>query len=135
MKRLLGIDYGAKRCGIAATDPLQILVSGVATVDTDNLVPFLKDYIADEPVEKVVIGMPTHRDGNTTYLYDAIKKLESVIQNDLKLPVDFEDESFSSSEAKGIIRQMGISKKKRRDKTLVDKVSAVLILQRYLGHI
>lgn len=135
MKRIVAIDYGGKRCGIAATDPMQILVSPVETVDTDELMDFLLMYSKQEPIEKVVIGLPTHKDGTLTYLYEPIKELKEKIEKTLGIEVDYEDESYTSTEAKDIILKMGIKKKKRRDKTLVDKISAVLILQRYLGHI
>lgn len=136
MARILSIDYGRKRCGIAATDPLQIIVSGIDTVPTHTLLDYLTEYMDSEEVEKIVFGKPTHTDGNETFLMDDIRAFITKLEKkypDMKM--DFQDESFSSVEAKYIIRMSGAKKKKRQDKALVDKVSAVIILQKYLKHI
>lgn len=136
MARILGIDYGTKKCGISATDPMQIIVSAIGTLPTSELLEFLKKYIQEEDVEKVVFGKPTHRDGASTYLQEHIDVF--VINLSKEFPdvsIDYQDERMTSIEAKSIILQSGIKKSKRRDKTLVDKISAVLILQKYLGHI
>ena len=136
MARILGIDYGTKKCGMSATDPMQIIVSAIGTVPTSELLEFLKKYIQEEDVEKVVFGKPTHRDGASTYLQEHIDVF--VINLSKEFPdvsIDYQDERMTSIEAKSIILQSGIKKSKRRDKTLVDKISAVLILQKYLGHI
>lgn len=136
MKRILGIDYGKKRTGISTTDPLQIIVSGLETVETSGLRQFLKTYLAEEPVEKVVIGLPYHKDGTPTQLHDDINKLVSWFNKHYgHIMIDYIDEGFTSADAKDIILSSGTRKKKRRDKALVDKVSAILILQKYLGHI
>ncbi len=136
MARILGIDYGIKRCGISATDPLQILVNSVDTVGTDKLKEFIIDYCHDNEVEKIVIGKPTHRDGTPTYLMDHITKFSEFLSKQFPdITVDYQEESFSSVHAKEIILKAGIKKKKRQDKALIDKVSAVVILQRYLKHI
>ena len=136
MARILGIDYGKKRTGIAVTDPLQIIVSGLDTVETKQLIPYLKEYIQSEEVEKIVFGLPTHADGNYTYLKEDIDKTTAEVQKLFpQLSVQFQDEYLTSVEAKRAILQSGAKKKKRRDKQLVDKVSAILILQRFLGHI
>ena len=136
MARILSIDYGRKRCGIAATDPLQIIVSAIDTVSTHLLLDFLISYMNEEEVEKIVFGKPTHADGNETFLMDDIRnfitKLEKQFAN---IKIDFQDESFTSFEAKNIIRMSGAKKKKRQNKELVDRVSAVIILQKYLKHI
>lgn len=132
----MGIDYGKKRTGIAVTDPLQIIVVGLDTVDTAVLHDYLKKYFLAEHIEKVVIGLPTHKDGNFTYLKDDIDNLAGFIKNNSKYTeVDFVDESFTSFESKQILVKAGVKKAKRQDKTLLDKTSAILILQRYLGHI
>ena len=136
MARILGIDYGKKRTGIAVTDPLQIIVSGLDTVETKQLIPYLKEYIQSEEVDKIVFGLPTHADGNYTYLKEDIDKTTAEVQKLFpQLSVQFQDEYLTSVEAKRAILQSGAKKKKRRDKQLVDKVSAILILQRFLGHI
>lgn len=136
MARVLCLDYGIKRCGLAATDPLQIIVSGLDTVPTENIFSFLANYIMKENVEKLVIGLPVHKDGNFTYLKADIDKFaEEFSKKWSDISVDFADEQFSSTHAKQIIFDIGVNKKKRQDKALVDKISAVIILQRYLKHI
>jgi putative Holliday junction resolvase len=136
MARIIGIDFGGKRCGISVTDPLKIIVTGLDTLDTSDLMAYLVKYMSTEAVEKIVVGLPVHRDGNFTYLKKDIdlfvEKLKSAFP---ELQVDFGDEQFSSSHAKKIIFDSGVKKEKRKDKSLIDKVSAVVILQRYLGHI
>ena len=133
MARILAIDYGTKRCGIAVTDTMQLIANGLETVATNNLLSFLKDYFAHEEVATVVIGEPLHIDGNPTQIEPEIKKFIKKLGEDFpKLTVARHDERLTSVEAKQIILQSGIKKKKRRDKALVDKVSAVLILQSYL---
>ena len=136
MARILAIDYGLKRCGIAVTDPMQIIVTGLDTVDTPSLISFLGNYFEHESVEKIVIGLPVHKDGTHTSLKEDIDKLASVCRSTWPhIPVAFADEQFSSVLAKKIILDSGARKKKRQDKALVDKVSAVVILQKHLGHI
>lgn len=136
MARILCIDYGLKRCGIAVTDPLQIIVSGLETVPTNLLLTFIDNYLLTENVTELVIGLPVHKDGNFTYLKKYIDDFISTFSfNHPEIKVTFADESFTSSQAKSIIFQQGIKKEKRKDKSLVDKVSAVLILQKYLNHI
>ncbi len=131
----MAIDYGTKRIGIAVTDPLQIIANGLDTVETKNIFEFLADYFENEPVPvvEIVIGEPRHKDGNPTFLTPIVHKFGAKIEK--KYPdkkITFVDESFTSSDAKAIILQSGAKRKKRRDKGLVDKISAVLILQQYL---
>jgi putative Holliday junction resolvase len=136
MARILGLDYGVKRTGISVTDPLQIIVNPLDVVETINLIDFLFEYIEKEDVEEIVIGELTHRDGREVYFEKEIKNLIKKINT--KYPdinIVRQDESFTSSEAKDLLIQMNIKKKKRRDKSLLDKISSVLILQRYLKHI
>jgi putative Holliday junction resolvase len=136
MARILCIDFGLKRCGIAVTDPYQIIVTGLDTVETPKLMSFLEQYLVAEKVEKVVVGLPIHKDGNFTYIKSDIDLLVSKIKGKFPdLPIDFGDEQFSSAHAKQIIIDSGVKKEKRKDKALVDKISAVIILQRYLKHI
>lgn len=136
MARILSIDFGLKRCGLAVTDPLQIIVSGLETVPSETLLDWLANYLSNEQVEKIVIGHPTHADGSDTYLVDNINILKKEIRKIApEMEIDMQDESFTSSMAKSLILQSGVKKKKRRDKSLVDKMSAVIILQRYLNHI
>ena len=135
MGRIVGLDYGLKKCGLAATDALQIIVNAIGTIETAELFTFFKNYMKEEDVEKLVIGLPKHKDGSFTYLKKNIDTFVAKIEKAFpQLEIDFEDERMTSIQAKEIILQSGIKKSKRRDKTLVDKISAVLILQRYLGH-
>lgn len=118
------------------TDPFQIIVTGLDTIDTDKLLVFLDGYVKVENVEKIVIGLPVHKDGNFTHIKQDIDQLAAKIA--AKFPdiaIDFGDEQFSSVHAKQIIIDSGVKKEKRKDKALVDKISAVIILQRYLKHI
>lgn len=136
MARIIGIDFGGKRCGISVTDPYKIIVSGLDTVETSQLLTYLDKYLSTEPVEKIVVGLPVHKDGNFTYLKKDIDIFVKQFKDKYPLiEVDFGDEQFSSSHAKQIIFDSGVKKEKRKDKSLIDRVSAVVILQRYLGHI
>ncbi|MEZ4909577.1 MAG: Holliday junction resolvase RuvX [Saprospiraceae bacterium] len=136
MARIVSIDYGAKRTGLATTDPFQIIVNALTTVQTTELKSFLSQYMMTENVEKVVIGYPKHKDGNDTYLTKDVVALGNwLAQQWPKITIAYADEQFTSMQAKEIILKSGVPKEKRKDKSLVDKVSAVLILQKYLGHI
>ena len=135
MARLLAIDYGRKRCGLAVTDILQITPGGLATVRTHELIDYLKNYIAKEPVEPFIIGLPMNLNGkeseSMTYLRPFLKQLEKAIPN---IPVTMVDERFTSTLAQRTIIEAGIGKQRRReDKGLVDEVSAVIILQTYMS--
>lgn len=136
MARIVCLDYGVKRCGLATTDPLQIIVTGLDTVETKDVFTFFNKYLVSENVEKLVIGLPVHKDGNFTYLKTDIDKFAAEFSKKWpEILIDFADEQFSSVHAKQIIFDSGANKKKRQDKALVDKISAVVILQRYLKHI
>lgn len=133
MARILAIDYGKKRCGIAVTDTSQIIASGLDTIQPQQLIAYLEKYFIEEEVEAIVLGDPKHSDGTPTYLAteidDFIQELNKKFPN---IKVHKQDESFTSVEASNIILQSGVNKKKRRDKSLLDKISAVIILQRFL---
>ncbi len=134
MGRILAIDYGKKRTGIAVTDPLQIIASGLTTVDTINNLSFLKDYIKKEDVETIVIGYPFKLENTKTAhslpLIDGfIKKLKKSFPY---IPIVREDEHFTSKMAVQAMIDGGVKKMKRRDKALIDKISAALILKSYL---
>lgn len=136
MGRIMGIDFGMKKCGIAVTDPHQIIVSPLRTVKTTSMLSFLKIYFAEEDVDKLVFGYPTHKDGNPTYVVSLIEEFkEKLLKQFPEMKVDFQNENFTSLQAKEIMIQSGLSKKQRQDKSRIDKISAVLILQRYLNHI
>lgn len=133
MGRILAIDYGRKRCGIAVTDPLRIIASGLCVVHPDQLMTFLKDYVATEGVDLFVLGLPFHEDGNPAQLHGEIVQFGTSMQREFpNIPVDYRDERYTSRMASEIIRMSGAKKKKRQDKATVDKVSAGLILQDYL---
>ncbi len=136
MARIMGIDYGQIRTGISVTDPLQLIVNGLDTIETQFLFSYLKEYINKESVEKIVFGLPIHKDGNFTYLKKDIDSMVDKLAGMFPLiMIDFIDESFTSVQSKAIILRSGAKKKKRQNKALVDKISAILILQKYLGHI
>ncbi|WP_132705250.1 Holliday junction resolvase RuvX [Winogradskyella wandonensis] len=134
MGRLLAIDYGTKRTGIAVTDELQIIASGLTTVDTSSLVAFLKDYISKETVDKIIIGLPKQMDNaaseSEVYIQKFLIKLEKEIP---EIPVERVDERFTSKMAFQTMIDSGLSKKQRRNKALVDEISATLILQSYMA--
>lgn len=136
MGRILGLDFGMKRTGISTTDPLQIIVNPLNVVLTIDLFEFLISYINSEDVEKIVIGEPKQSDGSPVYFEKNIQELISNIQKKHPhIEIDRQDESYTSFEAKDLLVKMGMKKKKRQDKSMLDKVSSVLILQRYLNHI
>lgn len=135
MGRILAIDYGKKRCGIAVTDPLQMISNALDTIDTENIEEYLLTYCRNEQVEKIIFGLPFHSDGKETYLTQEVKDFSKILQQKLpEIKFDFQEESFTSVKAKEAILQSGTPKMKRRDKGLVDRISAVIILQEYLGH-
>lgn len=134
--RIMGIDYGSKRVGIAVTDPLQIIVSGLNTVDNASLKSFFTEYLNNEPVVKIVFGKPVHNDGEPTILWKDIQKWVNWLEKTYPaIKIDFADESFTSYDAKRLMVASNVKKKARKDKKNIDKISAVLILQKYLGHI
>ncbi len=134
--RIMGIDYGSKRVGIAVTDPMQIIVSGLNTVENESLQSFLAEYLKNEPVVKIVFGKPVHKDGEPTILWKDIQKWVSWLEKSYpSINIDFADESFTSYDAKMLMVASNVKKKARKDKKNIDKLSAVLILQKYLGHI
>ena len=129
----MAIDYGSKKTGIAVTDPLQIIVTGLDTIPTSELIAFLKTYLQEEEVSTIVLGLPHHPDGQPAQLAPVIRKLGEQLKKKFpELMIAWQDESYTSVEAKQVILQSGARKKKRRDKNLVDKVSAQLILQAYM---
>ena len=133
MARVVGIDYGTKKVGIAVTDPLQIICSPLTTVPTGEIFEFLDEYLENEEVETIVVGEPKNLDGTPAQIAHLvvgfIRKLKKKYPD---VNVATEDERFTSVEARAIILKSGAKKKKRRDKTLVDKVSAALILQAFM---
>lgn len=133
MARVLAIDYGTKRTGIAVTDPLKLIASPLDTVATESLFDFLAEYLSQEEVEAIVVGEPLHADGQPTHIHHLVIGFVRKVQKAYPLlTVELHDESFSSENAKKVILQSGARKKKRQDKGVVDKVSAALILSDYL---
>ena len=134
MGKVLGIDYGAKRTGIAITDAMQIIASGLTTIATHKLDEFITDTVAKETIEFFVVGNPKNLDGSasdvTRYVYSFVKRLKKKFPT---IPVYQIDERFTSKIAKKSILSAGIKKEKRRNKSLIDKVSATIILQDYLN--
>jgi putative Holliday junction resolvase len=133
MARIMAIDYGTKKTGIAVTDPLHIVITGLDTVPTEKLTAFLESYFQQEEVSTIVLGMPHHPDGQPAQIAPVIRKFgEGLKKKFPDMTVAWQDESYTSVEAREIILQSGARKKKRRDKNLVDKVSATLILRAYM---
>jgi len=134
MPRILSIDYGGKRTGLAVTDPLQIIATGLTAVDTKDLLDFLKKYFATGEVEKVIIGMPTHADGNDTHATPLVRKFMEIFKKTFPaIPILPVDERYSSQNAVKALIASGTSKKDRRDKKLVDEMAATIILREYMG--
>lgn len=133
MGRLLAIDYGKKRCGIAVTDPMQIIANGLATVETSRLVEFITGYAASEPVELIVVGYPTTVRGEESesmrYIRPGIGRLKKALPD---IPVVYADERFTSVLAHKAMIDGGMKKMARRDKAIVDEISATIILNDYL---
>jgi len=135
MGKALGIDYGTKRTGIAITDAMQIIASGLTTVSTHNLYDFIADIVAKENIECFVVGDPKNLDGSATdstgHVNSFIKRLK---QKFPVIPVHQIDERFTSKIAKQSILASGVKKKGRQNKALVDEVSATIILQNFLDY-
>lgn len=133
MGQILAIDYGKARCGLAATDDMQIIASGLETVNTPRLMDFLKDYFQFNKVEEIVVGLPVDLKGNMSEVEtDILKFIEQFSQAFPQIPVNRYDERFTSKMASFFISQSGKSKKQRQEKGLIDKVSATIILQNFL---
>ncbi|RZT00352.1 Holliday junction resolvase RuvX [Aquimarina brevivitae] len=133
MARLLAIDYGAKRCGIAVTDESQIVATGLTTVGTKELMSWLKNYWIKEEVELLVIGEPKRLHGEASDIESAIQEFIQQLQKEIEdISIVRVDERFTSKMAFEAMIQSGISKKKRRNKALIDEMSAAIILQDYL---
>lgn len=133
MGQILAVDFGKKRCGLAATDDLRIIASGLDTVETSVLMDYLKKYFEKNTVDEVVIGLPTDLKGNMSEVEQDIQKFIEEFKNEFpEVSVERFDERFTSKIASYFISQSGKNKKQRQEKGLIDKVSATLILQQYL---
>lgn len=133
MGRILAIDYGRKRTGIAVTDPLQLIANGLTTVPTTTLHAFLDDYLCHEPVELIVVGLPRQTNGRPSETMPYIDAfVRSFRQRHPLPPVVFFDERFTSVLAHRAVLEGGVRKKDRQNKALYDELSAVIILQGYM---
>lgn len=133
MGRVLSIDYGVRRTGLAVTDPLKIIAGGLTTVETPQLMKFLQDYLKKEPVERFVVGLPKQTNGrdsdNLPRVQAFVGRLKKVFP---QVPVDMWDERYTSVLAHQTMLQSGIGKKARQNKALVDEISATIILQGWM---
>ena len=136
MGRIIALDYGKVRTGIAVTDPLQLIASGLTTVQTKELLSFLRSYIKEEPVSSIVVGEPRQMDNTPSeaesLILPFLKKLKKEFPD---IPLHRQDERFTSQLALQSMIASGVKKKGRRDKEMIDEVSATLILQGYLDSI
>lgn len=133
MPRILSIDYGLKRTGLAVTDPFQIIATGLTTVASGTLIDFLKDYFSKEPVELIIIGEPKNWDDTDTHATPLVVKCIKDLQKNFPyIPIKKVDERYTSKMAKDAMLEMGMKKKDRRNKGLVDEIAATIMLQEYL---
>ncbi|HEY6063931.1 MAG TPA: Holliday junction resolvase RuvX [Chitinophagaceae bacterium] len=133
MSRIIAIDYGLKRTGLAVTDPYQIIATGLTTVHSKELISFLKDYFEKEPVELIIIGEPKNWDNTDTHATPLVEKCIKDLQKSFPaIPVKKVDERYTSKMAKDAMLEMGMKKKDRRNKALVDEIAATIMLQEYL---
>lgn len=133
--QLLALDYGKKRTGIATTDDMQIIASGLTTVDTDKLIPFLKEYFQKNKVEKVIIGEPKQMDGSASESAVLIDSFIEIFQKEFpQMPLERIDERFTSKMAFQAMIDSGLKKKQRLNKGLIDEIAATILLQDYLNY-
>jgi putative Holliday junction resolvase len=133
MPRILSIDYGLKRTGLAVTDPLQIIASGLTTIESPKLIPFLKDYFSKETVELIIIGEPKNWDDTDTHATPLVKKIIEKLKKEFpSIPLKTVDERYTSKMASQAMIEMGLKKKQRQNKALVDEIAATIMLQEYL---
>lgn len=136
MPRIISIDYGAKRTGLAVTDPLQIIATGLTTVESKQLIPFLKNYFAKEEVELIIIGEPKNWDDTDTHATALVEKIISQLEKNFpKIPIKKVDERYTSKMAKDAMLEMGLNKMQRRNKKLVDEIAATIMLQEYMRRV
>ena len=133
MSRILAIDYGRKRSGIAVTDILQLIPNGLTTIPSHQLLQFVSDYVNKEPVERILIGLPKQMNNeaseNMKYIEPFVRSLQKQLPN---IPIEYVDERFTSVMAHRTMLEAGLKKKDRQNKALVDEISATIILQTYL---
>lgn len=134
MARILSIDYGRKRTGVAVTDPLQLIAGGLATVTTSELFNFLRQYVQREEVERIVIGKPMQPNGQPS---ENLQRVEQFVNKWCKtmpqIPIEYFDERFTSVIAHRVILNSGLKKEERRNKALIDEISAIIILEDWMA--
>jgi putative Holliday junction resolvase len=134
MARIMAIDYGLKRTGIAVTDPLQIIATGLTTVESPKLIAFLKEYMRTEVVELILMGEPKNWDDSDTHATPLVRHIVQRLQKEVPaVPLTMVDERFTSKLASRAMVEMGLKKKQRQNKALVDEIAATIMLQEYLG--
>jgi putative Holliday junction resolvase len=135
MPRILSIDYGLKRTGIAVTDPFKIIATGLTTINSTLLIAFLKNYFLTEPVELIIIGEPKNLDDSDTHATALVAQcVKELVKKFPHIPVLKVDERYTSKMAVQSMVQSGMKKKDRRNKALVDEIAATILLQEYLHH-
>ncbi len=133
MGRILAIDYGVRRTGIAVTDSLKLIANALTTVETKTLIPFLRNYIREEPVELFVVGLPMQANGKESENLPRVRSLVGLLKKEMPgIPIEWSDERYTSVLAHRVIVESGIGKKARQNKALVDEISACIILQGYM---
>jgi len=133
MARILAIDYGLKRTGLAVTDPLQIIATGLMTIESPKLIPFLKDYFKKESVELILIGEPKNWDDSDTHATPLVRQIMERLRKEFpSIPLEAVDERYTSKMASRAMIDMGLKKKQRQNKALVDEIAATILLQEYL---
>ena len=133
MPRILAIDYGLKRTGLAVTDPLQIIANGLTTIQSPTLINFLREYFKREEVEMIIIGEPKNWDDTDTHATPLVKKIVEKLKKEFPaMPITMVDERYTSKMASRAMIDMGMKKKQRRNKALIDEIAATIMLQEYL---
>lgn len=133
MARILSIDYGLKRTGIAVTDPLKIIATGLTTIPSPELIKFLKDYFSKEEVELVIVGDPKNLDDSDTHATPLVNAMvKKLMKTFPAMRIKRVDERYTSKMASQAMIDMGLKKSQRRDKGLVDEIAATIMLQEYL---
>ena len=134
MSRILAIDYGMKRIGIAVTDEMQMIAFGLTTISSDTAIAFLKDYFSKEKVERVIVGEPKQMDGTPSQSAEIINAFVAKFQTVFpEMPVDRVDERFTSKMAFQTMIDSGLKKKQRQNKALIDEIAATIMLQDYMN--
>jgi len=134
LARILAIDYGLKRTGLAVSDPLKIIATGLTTVESKQLIPYLKNYLSHEEVELIIIGEPKNWDDTDTHATPLVRKIVIELEKNFPhVPLKKVDERFTSKMASRAMIDMGLKRKQRQNKALVDEIAATILLQEYLG--